>query len=141
MESIISFIFFLAIGILIWLVIRGIVLWYFKLDRIVELLEQIETNTRTVIKEDVYFSQNGIVVTSGRVVVPPKSWMISELQPVRVEPSKGKFLVRLLDRDGRQLHEVNADAEEKVRLFAAAINRAKGIGEVRNETTHEAQFN
>lgn len=32
--------------IFLFLIIRGVVLWYLKLNRIVELLEQIEVNTR-----------------------------------------------------------------------------------------------
>lgn len=130
----------LIVAILIWLAIRSIVLWYFRIDRIVELLEQIEYNTRSAIKEEVYYSRDNVLVTSGRVSIPPKEWLIAELRPVKVESSKGRFKIRLLARDGRQVHEIDSESEEKVRLFAAAINRALGINLERNDATQDVQF-
>lgn len=117
----------LLVAILIWLAIRSVVLWYFKISRIVELLEQIERNTRTVMKETVYYSENEVLVTSERVVIPPHEWKVTQLRPVKIEIINDEFTVKLLAKDGRQLHEVNTDNEDKVRLFAGAINKALGV--------------
>lgn len=43
----VAFAILLGISLFIWWMIRGLVLWYFRIDEIVGLLEQIERNTRS----------------------------------------------------------------------------------------------
>lgn len=43
-----SFFLILFFGIVLFIVIRELVVWYFKINRIVDLLEDIEENTRPV---------------------------------------------------------------------------------------------
>ena len=46
MQPILNFIIFISILFLIFLAIRQVTLWYFKINQIIILLEQIEENTR-----------------------------------------------------------------------------------------------
>ena len=70
----------LAVILFIWLVIRGIVLWYFRINRIVELLEQIERNTRPDLQttrerldnEEEYYSRNDVRITNKRIIIPQR---------------------------------------------------------------------
>ena len=43
---VVAFGILIGISLLIWWMSRGLVLWYFRIDEIVELLEKIERNTR-----------------------------------------------------------------------------------------------
>ncbi|MBW7881653.1 MAG: hypothetical protein H3C34_03280 [Caldilineaceae bacterium] len=124
--------FAFAIGLAIWLLIRSIVLWYFRINRIVELLEQIERNTRSGLREaygqlqgeEEYYFRNGVRVTSKRLIVPPHEWHISQFQPVRVQSFGSKYRIYLLDKSGRQIHHLESDSEERIYLIADAINKA-----------------
>lgn len=49
-DIIIYFLLFIAISLLIFLVMREVWLWYFKINKIVELLEDIEFNTSNIEK-------------------------------------------------------------------------------------------
>lgn len=63
----------LGISLLIWWVIRGLVLWYFRINEIVDLLEQIARNTRSGSKEAYTEAINKTVThLSSSVTVPSK---------------------------------------------------------------------
>ena len=131
-EGLIGLIVALAVILFIWLVIRGIVLWYFRINRIVELLEQIERNTRPDLQttrerldnEEEYYSRNDVRITNKRIIIPPNEWQIGQFQPVKVESTKGKYRINLFDKSGREIHYLESDNEERINLIAEAINKA-----------------
>jgi uncharacterized membrane protein YeaQ/YmgE (transglycosylase-associated protein family) len=94
---------------------------------------QIERNTRSSrqasgeaieVAEEEYHSQNGVIVTNKRLILPSNEWFIDQFQPVKVEPFDGKYRINLLDKSGRRVHHLNSDSQERLQLIAAAINKA-----------------
>lgn len=74
--------------------------------------------------ETEYYSRAGVRVTNKRLVVPPNTWSIAMFQTTQVEKHGGKFIIRLLDRSGQQVHFLESDNEERIHLIADAINKA-----------------
>ncbi len=70
------------------------------------------------------FSSKGIKVTNQSVVVPPNTWSVQQMQLVQPEYSGGKHIIRLVDRSGRQLHQLESDSAERIQQIAGAINNA-----------------
>ena len=56
--TLVTFWTMLIIVVLVFLLVRAIMLWYWKIDKIVGLLEQIEKNTRTNISTTVSVSES-----------------------------------------------------------------------------------
>lgn len=48
---VLPFLVLVGISLLIWWLVRGLVLWYFRVNEIVDLLAQIERNTRSMPRE------------------------------------------------------------------------------------------
>lgn len=141
--NIVSGLVFLVVGLvivfLIFLLIRAIVLWYFRIDRIVVLLEQIENNTRAAANatrkhvgdenidvgdEEEFYSKNDVRVTNKRLTIASNEWPIDKFRPVQVERHKEKFRINLLDKTGQQVHYLESENQLRINLIAKAINTA-----------------
>jgi len=128
---VIAFGILLGISLLIWWMIRGLVLWYFRINEIVNLLEQIERNTRSGHKEanglgndeEELYSRNNVRVTNKRLIIPPNEWQLEQFLPVQVEIVKGKYRVNLIDKTGYQVHYLESESKERIDLIAATINK------------------
>lgn len=116
----------LIIVVLLFVILRSFTLWYFKIDVIVDLLAKIELNTRQVAvsSETIVYDEDGVVVTNRRLVVPPDEWAVKMFRPVRVEGGNGKFIIRLINAKGEQVHFLKSDDSERASEVAAAINKA-----------------
>lgn len=116
----------LLIVVLLFVIFRGFTLWYFKIDVIVDLLTRIELNTRQVAvsSETIVYDEDGVVVTNRRLVVPPDEWAVKMFRPVRVEGGNGKFIIKLFNTKGEQVHFLKSDDSEMASEVAAAINKA-----------------
>ncbi len=88
-----------------------------------------ERNIQRTTREQEYFSRNGVVITSTRLVVPPHRWPIALFQPVRVEYSGGTHKIVLFDKTGQQIHVLESDSQERLLLIAEAINQALHSGQ------------
>ena len=72
-----------GISLLLWWMIRGLVLWYFRIDEIVGLLEKIERNTRSDPKAVYTETTNKTLATvpssivSSSITVPAKPASVS----------------------------------------------------------------
>jgi len=111
---------------LLFVIFRSFTLWYFKIDTVIDLLAAIELNTRQVAVsgETVVYDEDGVVVTNRRLVVPPDEWAVKMFKPVRVEGGNGKFIIRLFNVKGEQVHFLKSDDSERASEVAAAINKA-----------------
>ena len=116
----------LLIAVLLFVIFRSFTLWYFKIDVIVDLLTKIELNTRQVAvsSETIVYDEDGVVVTNRRLVVPPDEWAVKMFRPVRVEGGNGKFIIKLFNTKGEQVHFLKSDDSEMASEVAAAINKA-----------------
>lgn len=116
----------LFIAVLLFVIFRSFTLWYFKIDVIVDLLTRIELNTRQVAvsSETIVYDEDGVVVTNRRLVVPPDEWAVKMFRPVRVEGGNGKFIIKLFNTKGEQVHFLKSDDSEMASEVAAAINKA-----------------
>ena len=116
----------LLIVVLLFVIFRGFTLWYFKIDTIVDLLTKIELNMRQVAvnSENVVYDEDGILITNRRLVVPPNEWAVKMLKPVHVEGGNGKFVIRLFNARGEQVHFLKSDDSERASEVVAAINNA-----------------
>lgn len=116
----------LLIVVLLFVIFRGFTLWYFKIDTIVDLLTKIELNMRQVAvnSENVVYDEDGILITNRRLVVPPNEWAVKMLKPVHVEGGNGKFVIRLFNARGEQVHFLKSDDSERASEAVAAINNA-----------------
>lgn len=129
---VVAFGILLGISLLIWWMIRGLVLWYFRINEIVDLLAQIERNTRSGLKdangwsgdEEELYSRNNVRVTNKRLIVPPNEWPLEQFRPVQVEMVKGRYRIDLIDKNGYQFHYLESDSKERSDLIAEAINKA-----------------
>lgn len=124
----------------VFLVGRAIVLWYFKIDKIVELLTAIERNTRkmanesaTVVapplstvddREVVMLDDNKTYVSNWRVIVDGQTWRTGQLQKVKVDNVGDEPQFTLKDLAGNQLLVVTSDDSAYVARIADAVNRA-----------------
>lgn len=116
----------LLIAVLLFVIFRSFTLWYFKIDAIVDLLTKIELNTRQVAvnSENVVYDEDGVLITNRRLVVPPNEWAVKMLKPVRVEGGNGKFIIKLFNTKGEQVHFLKSDDSERASEVVAAINKA-----------------
>ena len=116
----------LFIAVLLFVIFRSFTLWYFKIDVIVDLLTRIELNTRQVAvsSETIVYDEDGVVVTNRRLVVPPDEWAVKMFRPVRVEGGNGKFIIKLFNTKGEQVHFLKSDDSEMASEVVAAINNA-----------------
>ena len=116
----------LLIAVLLFVIFRSFTLWYFKIDAIVDLLTKIELNTRQVAvnSENVVYDEDGVLITNRRLVVPPNEWAVKMLKPVHVEGGNGKFIIKLFNAKGEQIHFLKSDDSERASEVAAAINKA-----------------
>ena len=116
----------LFIAVLLFVIFRSFTIWYFKIDVIVDLLTRIELNTRQVAvsSETIVYDEDGVVVTNRRLVVPPDEWAVKMFRPVRVEGGNGKFIIKLFNTKGEQVHFLKSDDSEMASEVAAAINKA-----------------
>ena len=116
----------LLISGVLFVIFRSFTLWYFKIDVIVDLLTKIELNTRQVVvnSENVVYDEDGILITNRRLVVPPNEWAVKMLKPVHVEGGNGKFIIKLFNTKGEQVHFLKSDDSERASEVAAAINKA-----------------
>lgn len=116
----------LFIAVLLFVIFRSFTLWYFKIDVIVDLLTKIELNTRQVAvnSENVVYDEDGVLITNRRLVVPPNEWAVKMLKLVHVEGGNGKFIIKLFNTKGEQVHFLKSDDSERASEVAAAINKA-----------------
>lgn len=134
----ITLLIFLAVLFVVFMIVRGLILWYWRINHIVHLLEQIERNTRpgqsvayesapgSKEEEVELYASETIRITNKRLIVPPNEWRIEQFQPVKVEIFGGSYRINLLDRNGTRVHHLNSDDKERINLVAEAINKALG---------------
>jgi hypothetical protein len=137
----ITLLIFLVVLFVLFMIVRGLILWYWRINHIVHLLEQIERNTRpgqrvayesaepdqaNEEEEVELYSSETIRITNKHLIVPPHEWRIEQFQPVKVEIAGGSYRINLLDRNGKRVHHLNSDDQERINLVAEAINKALG---------------
>lgn len=130
----------LLLSFFVFLVGRAIVLWYFKIDKIVELLTAIEQNARKLAsgnattpmpprsasgdREVVVFDDGSTYISNWRVTIDGQSWRTSQLQNVKVENAGSELQFLLKDLGGNQLLVVTSDDSAHIERIADAVNRA-----------------